>query len=391
VFPTGHVPAKKESDLARFERQKARAEVVKSQVCQEQVQVEDQDPDDVRHDFDAAEYDEMLPIYLDAGTQTRKSSKTVGTQSTRQFHVDSETNTDICQPVSQYACLPFLQFPDKQFISFTGVGKTLFQFLAYRIGTNLTDSRNMSRELKIVLVLVKLKLSTNYVNLAGFFDIDRHFAKKVFVEALNALRECAQKFVIWFTRDTIRARLPASFKGLFPATRAIIDASEVECATTTCPTKNVKMYSHYKARMTIKFLVACAPSGEITFISKAFGGRTTDTEITVKSGFVDLVEPGDLIMADKGFPSIETSLVEAGGILVMPPFKKGQKNFQFSSVQNDNAYKIASVRIHVERAIQRMKRFQILDYVKADMIEHIDDILVIVSGICNLSTDLIHQ
>ena len=41
------------------------------------------------------------------------------------------------------------------------------------------------------------------------------------------------------------------------------------------------------------------------FVSPGFGGRTTDMEITVKSGFIDLVERGDVILADKGFPSID--------------------------------------------------------------------------------------
>ena len=59
------------------------------------------------------------------------------------------------------------------------------------------------------------------------------------------------------------------------------------------------MYSQYKSRWTHKVLLGCAPSGEITFISKGFGGRVTDSELTVKSGFVRLVEPGDTIMADK--------------------------------------------------------------------------------------------
>ena len=53
------------------------------------------------------------------------------------------------------------------------------------------------------------------------------------------------------------------------------------------------------SRFTHKFLVGCAPSGEITFISQSYGGRTTDSELTVKSGFINLVEPGDLVMADK--------------------------------------------------------------------------------------------
>ena len=79
--------------------------------------------------------------------------------------------------------------------------------------------------------------------------------------------------------------MPAQFQGLYPNTRAIIDASEIECERPNSTKKRVQTYSNYKGRFTVKFLVACAPSGEIMFISKGFGGRTTDTELTIKSGF----------------------------------------------------------------------------------------------------------
>ena len=45
-------------------------------------------------------------------------------------------------------------------------------------------------------------------------------------------------------------------------------------------------------------------------------------QITNKSGFLKLLEPNDLILAEKGFPDIKTSLDESGKqvVLVMPPF-----------------------------------------------------------------------
>ena len=75
----------------------------------------------------------------------------------------------------------------------------------------------------------------------------------------------------------------------------------------------------------------------------------------------------------------------------MPPFKSGQKGFQFSTKQNEDGYKIASVRIHIERAIERLKRFKCFDYVKPEMSEFFDASLVIVSGICNCLNDLIRE
>ena len=66
------------------------------------------------------------------------------------------------------------------------------------------------------------------------------------------------------------------------------------------------MYSNYKSSHTVKFLIGIAPSGEIIFISKAYGGRVTDTYLTVNSGILELLEPGDVVLADKGFQQLET-------------------------------------------------------------------------------------
>ena len=43
-----------------------------------------------------------------------------------------------------------------------------------------------------------------------------------------------------------------------------------------------------------------APCGLITFISHGYGGRITDGQLTNDSGLLNLLEPGDTVMADKG-------------------------------------------------------------------------------------------
>ena len=116
--------------------------------------------------------------------------------------------------------------------------------------------------------------------------------------------------------------------------------------------------------------------------------KTYSKQVTF-SGFIDLVERGDVILADKGFPSIESDVNEAGGILVMPPFKTADR--QFSGSQNKAGYECASVRIHVERNIARLKRFQILKFVPMHMVKHMDDIMYIICFITNCYPDLINQ
>jgi hypothetical protein len=52
-------------------------------------------------------------------------------------------------------------------------------------------------------------------------------------------------------------------------------------------------------------------------------------------------------------------------------------------------YECASVRIHVERAICRMKYFKILDFVPNHLLSQFDKVLVTVAGLCNCFPDLI--
>ena len=311
---------------------------------------------------------------------TTKSVETQAKQATK------EASTNV-----QFKHLTILELRDTQFSGYTGISKQVFKYFLFRIGSNLEDSRPISREYKLTLVLVKLKLDVTFKVLASMFNIGTKNVKIWFDEAFWALHSATMDLVVWLNKSTIQARMPESFRELYPETRCIIDASEVECSRPPTPKARVQMYSSYKSRWTYKFLVSCAPSGELTFISKSFGGRCTDSELCVKSGFVKLVQEGDTVLADKGFPSIEARLNQNGGILVMPPFKAGQKNFQFTKKENEDCYKIAKVRVHIERAIERMKRFKCFDFVRAEMGEYFDASLRIVGAICNCSNDLIKE
>ena len=62
------------------------------------------------------------------------------------------------------------------------------------------------------------------------------------------------------------------------------------------------MYSNYKGRFTIKFVIVMTPDGYVCMISKGYGGKATDSFMTNDSGFLNLIASDDLILADKGFP-----------------------------------------------------------------------------------------
>ncbi|KAL3891604.1 hypothetical protein ACJMK2_003859 [Sinanodonta woodiana] len=118
------------------------------------------------------------------------------------------------------------------------------------------------------------------------------------------------------------------------------------------------MYSSYKnPHATLKCLVGISPTGAITFLSEVYEGSISDKDIFVKSGLADLLEPGDLVIADRGF-LIKDVLMSRRVDLNIPSFLAGRD--RLTPQEEIMTKRIARVRIHVERAIERMKKFKII-------------------------------
>ena len=104
---------------------------------------------------------------------------------------------------------------------------------------------------------------------------------------------------------------------------------------------------------------------------------------------LDLLEDGDVVLADKGFPEIKT-VIDASGKkvkMVMSPFLQ-QKN-EFSILETQQTYSVARVRIHVERIMQRLKTYQILNKIPENLFHCIDDIMHVCCVLVNLQPPII--
>ena len=121
----------------------------------------------------------------------------------------------------------------------------------------------------------------------------------------------------------------------------------------------------------MKFLLTVTPNGVPCFVSQCFGGRISDKELTQRCGILgrtndgkDRFESGDAIMADKGF-DIDDILQNHAIKLNLPPFLRGKE--QLTEEEVVKTRRIASLHIHVERAIERIKSFCILDHFPVSM------------------------
>ena len=97
--------------------------------------------------------------------------------------------------------------------------------------------------------------------------------------------------------------------------------------------------------------------GHITFISQLYTGSVSDSEIVRRSGFLDLpFDDKDSVMADKGFTIKD--LLPLGISLNLLPFLGGSSQMPAEDVVKNQ--EIASLRIHIKRAINKIKKFPYL-------------------------------
>ena len=179
---------------------------------------------------------------------------------------------------------------------------------------------------------------------------------------------------MWPTRDQVDGAMPSTFKKEYPSLIA-----------------QSALYSNYKHHVTYKGLVGIAPSGAVTFISQLFDGSTSDKEIVRRSGILrnELWSPGDSVMADKGF-TIEDDLAPLNVTLNIPAFLGARDQLDQSEVLETQT--IAAVRIHIERAIQRIKRFKIIrNEISLSHHGSINQIWTVVCLLSNLLSPLIQK
>ena len=146
-------------------------------------------------------------------------------------------------------------------------------------------------------------------------------------------------------------------------------------------------YSSYKSKNTWKKLICVTPCGTVSFISKCYGGNASDRYITETCGILDKLNAHDNLMADKGF-NISDLLVFIGCKLIILPFLKDKCRFSMRNCSRTSG--IAKARIHVERAIARIKDFRILqNAIPLLMKDQLDDIFIVCAAITNLAPPLV--
>ena len=207
------------------------------------------------------------------------------------------------------------------------------------------------------LTLVKLRRAKDNFELADLFDTSETTVTNIFVTWVNFMYLQWSEINLWPEKSLVSLNMPSDFKRKFPRTRVIVDGTEFPIQKPSAPLAQQATFSTYKNRNTAKVLVGVTPGGMVSYVSDAYGGSTSDRQIVERSNLPRMCDPGDIVLADKGF-NVQDLFAPYDVTINHPTFFNKKNRLTGELVMKDR--KIASKRVHVERVIGQAKTHLIL-------------------------------
>lgn len=276
---------------------------------------------------------------------------------------------------------------DSDMKTLTGFNK--FQFNGIFTFFNFEENKDEPHSMKfrLYVFLVRLKTGISEELLALMFRYSQSSISRTIIMMTDMIYAKIKAIDFWPSKQQVQNFMPHLFKKNFPNCRVIIDTTEFPIQKPSDPKKQQLTFSNYKNKNTIKCLIGIAPNGGISFISDAWGGSISDKEIFLNSNMLELFDKGDAILADRGF--IIRKEIEARGCqLYTPHFLKAK--IQFNIIERKDNKKISRHRVHVERAILRIKCFKYFaNTIPISTLHSFNKLIYIIAFLTNFGNPLI--
>ena len=327
----------------------------------------------------------------EVATQTESPNVTFSEASTMTDEINDDDSFRIEKIKDDQKAVHFYTgFPSMELlmVCFTFLGNAASK-LSYRDHYKLIKGRphKLCPLNEFFLMLCHLRLGLYELDLAYRFGVSQTTVSRICSTWINFCYCKFKEVTIWPSRSVVDCNMPLIFQDLYPSTRCIIDATEVFIQKPQNPSAQQLTFSSYKNRNTFKALIGITPSGAICYVSELFGGNISDKELTAQSGLLDLLEEGDAVMADRGFNILD--LLHSKGVTLNIPPKLTDSSGQLLEDDRVKTRRIASVRIHVERAIGRIKIFKILESIPNTMHNVANQLFFVCAVLTNFQPTLV--
>lgn len=265
---------------------------------------------------------------------------------------------------------------------FTGLTKEQFSLLCHRLQPlwEMAEKERLVREErkrgigggrkyhlttmedKLLLLVMFYKTYVVYDMLGLLFGFDASNICRLIQKLTPLFEQAADPLLLGTLKDinTGRKRIRNwdAFARTFPEMmEIIIDATEQKRKRPTNKKKQKNVYSGKKHMHSFKTQITINKQGRIINVSKSYQGRIHDKTILLKEKTLDKLPDGIKKYLDRGYQKIKKEYPTHTIIL---PYKKNRWKKELTRSEKIYNTKASKVRIKVEHALSRMKKYTIL-------------------------------
>ena len=173
-------------------------------------------------------------------------------------------------------------------------------------GNSGPESKISDKE-KLFITLVRLRRGFTIQTMAILMStpqrtIGETTIRKIFTTFIQLMYKIFRDMesVMFPSRDVLRRYVPKVFKNM-KNIRCTVDCTEFSVQTSRNFARQGNTYSSYKHTNTFKCLIAVSPNGSACFVSDLYEGDIGDVELFKDCGILKHINPGDIMLADRGF------------------------------------------------------------------------------------------
>ena len=184
-----------------------------------------------------------------------------------------------------------------------------------------------------LLTLMKLRLNLANYDLAFRFCIHESTVSRILISWLQIMDVRLSPLIHWPEKGDLQKTMPWCFRPNYGLeVTSIIDCFEIFIEKPGDLLCRAATWSNYKHYNTAKYLISVTPQGTVNFVSKGYGGRVSDKFITEDCGYLQKLQPQDVVLADRGF-NVEDSVAYRGATLNIPAFTRGKPQLDPKDVE----------------------------------------------------------
>lgn len=249
----------------------------------------------------------------------------------------------------------------------------------------------VTMEDKLLVLVMFYKTYVVYDMLALLFGFDSSNISRLITKLTPLFEQAADPLLVGAVKNIQKGRKKIKnwdeFAKAFPEMmEIIIDATEQKRKRPTNKKKQKNVYSGKKHMHSFKTQITINRAGRIINVSKSYPGRIHDKTILLNEETLDKL-PGEIKKyLDRGYQKIKTDYPNHTIIL---PHKKNRWKNELTRSQKIYNTKASKVRIKIEHAFSRMKKYSILSQTYRSKEDQYNQHFRNIAALCNFR--LIHQ